>query len=393
MSDTGTGPLVPADDHLNHQIADTFATVGQSDRSWTEKVCATAYARDGSLQLAMGLGKYTNRGVIDAYAGISRGDEQWTVRSSRKLTPDVASSVIGPIHYEIVEPMQTVRFALGENDVVPIRFEWTFTAAVPATMEAREQQRSLGGTHLDADVVRYHQSGTASGWLELEGERVEFDESTWVSTRDHSWGVRYQVGTPLTDLPRGGGGAAAAGGGFSHLTIWMPALLEATDGARFAMHVYHQRNSFGGHHKVETQGGFEHADGRREQFAAVVPELQFDDANRRLLGGVLHVTMGDGSARDLSITPVSDTGFHLGTGLYFGFDGQFHGQWRGKLHVGGEHIGDCKDPEVARRVHQHRDCVVRIEDSVTGAVGWGNAQTIAIGGDPAMGLTDEQSFI
>ncbi|MDT5314340.1 MAG: hypothetical protein QOE74_3360, partial [Mycobacterium sp.] len=32
-------------------------------------MCATAYARDGSLQLAFGLGKYTNRGVIDGYAG------------------------------------------------------------------------------------------------------------------------------------------------------------------------------------------------------------------------------------------------------------------------------------------------------------------------------------
>ncbi|MDT5081013.1 MAG: hypothetical protein QOJ80_5650, partial [Mycobacterium sp.] len=66
---TSNGPLTPADDHLNHQFADTFAVVAQTDRNWTEKVCATAYARDGSLQLAFGLGKYTNRGVIDGYAG------------------------------------------------------------------------------------------------------------------------------------------------------------------------------------------------------------------------------------------------------------------------------------------------------------------------------------
>lgn len=35
---TDAGPLLPADDHLNHQIADTFATVSQTGRAWTEKI-------------------------------------------------------------------------------------------------------------------------------------------------------------------------------------------------------------------------------------------------------------------------------------------------------------------------------------------------------------------
>ena len=47
-----------------------------------------AAARDGSIQLGFGLGKYTNRNVMDAYAGMSRGVEQMTVRASRRLAPD-----------------------------------------------------------------------------------------------------------------------------------------------------------------------------------------------------------------------------------------------------------------------------------------------------------------
>jgi hypothetical protein len=43
------GPLGPADERFDHQIADTFATVGVSDPSWTEKVCAMVAKRDGSL--------------------------------------------------------------------------------------------------------------------------------------------------------------------------------------------------------------------------------------------------------------------------------------------------------------------------------------------------------
>ena len=80
------GPLVAADESFSHQIVETHARVAQSDRSWTEKVCAMAASRDGRLQVAMGLGKYTNRNVFDAYAGVSRGREQWTVRGSRRLS-------------------------------------------------------------------------------------------------------------------------------------------------------------------------------------------------------------------------------------------------------------------------------------------------------------------
>ncbi len=110
------GPLLPADEQFTHQIVDTFATVGSTDLSWTEKVCAMAAARDGSLQLGFGLGKYTNRDVMDCYAGLSRGVEQLTVRASRRLTPEPELTVVGPIHYEVHDALRTVRFALDANE-------------------------------------------------------------------------------------------------------------------------------------------------------------------------------------------------------------------------------------------------------------------------------------
>src|SRR3954452_7200959 len=175
------GPLIPADETLHHQITDTFATVEQTDRSWTEKVCAMACARDGSLQLGFGLGKYTNRGVMDAYAGISRGVEQWTVRASRELGADPTTSTVGPVQYEVLEPLHHVRFALAPNDELPISFEWEFAGSVPAALEQREHHRSRDGFRLDADIVRYHHTGTASGWVDIDGTRTELDESTWIS--------------------------------------------------------------------------------------------------------------------------------------------------------------------------------------------------------------------
>src|SRR4051794_7454674 len=126
---TDLGPLGPLDELLAHQIVDAFATVSQSDRSWTEKICAMTGANDGSLSLGFGLGKYPNRGVMDAYAGVSRGTEQWTVRASRALGSDDTTAV-GPITYEVLEPMRRIRFALDANDVQPVSFEWIFAAAV-----------------------------------------------------------------------------------------------------------------------------------------------------------------------------------------------------------------------------------------------------------------------
>jgi hypothetical protein len=155
------GPLVAADESFSHQIVETHARVAQADRSWTEKVCAMAAARDGGVQVAMGLGKYTNRNVFDAYAGVSRRREQWTVRGSRRLSDEPERLGVGPVHYEVLEPFQRVRFRCEPNDIVPVAFEWVFDAVVPPVLEHRDRQHARRGYRLDADVLRYHQTGVA----------------------------------------------------------------------------------------------------------------------------------------------------------------------------------------------------------------------------------------
>src|SRR5258708_12789950 len=102
------GTLVATDETFGHQIVETHARVAQADRSWTEKVCAMAAARDGSLQVAFGLGKYTNRNVLDGYAGVSRGKEQWTVRGSRRLRDAPDRVGVGPIDYQAVQPYRRI---------------------------------------------------------------------------------------------------------------------------------------------------------------------------------------------------------------------------------------------------------------------------------------------
>lgn len=386
--DPTLGPLLAIDETFSHQITETFATVAQSDRAWTEKVAAMAAACDGSIQLDFGIGKYTNRNVMDAFAGVSRGREQWTVRASRALHTAPEQTSVGPIHYEIVEPLKKVRFRLDANEIVPVAFEWCFEAVLPAALEDREHRRSRDRYRVDEDLVRYHQIGVASGWVEIDGRRQTFEREHWFSTRDHSWGVRLQVGAPPVDLaPRPDPPDLAV------LVSWSPMLLVDGQGARYGIHHYHHAVSFPGYRSAMSQGGIEHPDGRRLRIVDVVPALRFDPVHRRLLGGEIGLRLEDGAERRVALRVLGDTGFHLGAGLYFGFGGHHHGEWRGKLVVEGEHIADCTDPAMARSLHQLRDCLVAVEDRATGARGWGNIQTIVTGPHPELGLAAETSFL
>jgi hypothetical protein len=301
------------------------------------------------------------------------------------LAPDPERTVIGPIRYEVIEPLRAIRFVLEPNDVQPIAFDWTFEGAVPARCEDRTHLRA--GYRVSADLVRFHQIGVASGWVEIDGTRTELDGGTWVSTRDHSCGVRYGVGAEPTDVqPR-----PSAPGATYHF-MWSPLLMERDDGSRYAIFLNFGFSRGPGYEHKVVMGGIEHPDGSFEPVTHIEPDLRYDPGNRRLLGGRVQLTMADGSRRRPDVDVVSDTGFHLGTGLYFGFDGHHHGGWRGELHVEGERIADCSDPETARRVHQIRDTVVRVADPSGGGVGVGNWQPMITGAFPELGLTADTSF-
>ncbi|MCL6262688.1 hypothetical protein [Craterilacuibacter sp. RT1T] len=372
MQQGGTiGPLTGADEGFNHQIVETHATVLHTDPGWAEKVCGMVGARDGSLQVGFGFGKYANRNVVDGYAGVSRQAEQWNVRASRALDADPDSVNVGPIRYQVIEPLRQVRVMLQANAVQPVAFDLLLTGAVPCFAEAREDRRSRSGYRRTADQIRYHQSGVAEGWIEVEGMRTEVTQDSWVMTRDHSWGIRPGVGAPLTEIEP----EAMDSDAIDVLAIWNPLLFERADGSRYAFHQYLLRYSGPGFEHALTQGHFEYPDGRREAVLAIRPELAFTPVNQRFAGGNFHLTMADGTARTLAVQPISDTGFHLGGGLYHGFDGQYVGQWRGRLHLDGEYFADCRTPASVARLNPFRDAMVVARDSATGAPGWGNLQS------------------
>ena len=352
------GPLVPADEGLCHQITDTFAVVGTSDLSWTEKICAMAAAKDGSLQLGFGLGKYPNRNVMDGYAGISRG-----VRAAHRAGQPASRRRAGAARHG-PDPLRGRRApAFGAfRPRGQRRAADRLRLALRGHRAARRSRTAptcARGSGWDPTWCATTRSALASGWVEVEGVRTEISPDTWVSTRDHSWGVRYDVGLPPRDLePRD----PLAGLVVPHdlephrhaaprrqPVRAVPALPDRR-GTRF-------HPQAGGHGRGRTT--------RRDGRALRRPRSRRSPSTPSTAGcgaGPSRPRTADGSVRTLEIEAVSDTGFHLGAGLYFGLDGHHHGEWRGDLHVEGEHIPDCADPAVARRLHQIRDTVVHVVD-------------------------------
>ena len=375
--------LVPADEYLIHQTPETFATVSQADYSWTEKVWFSLFNKDGSVQIDFGIGKYINRNVIDAFAGVSRGVEQITVRASTELDNDLERMGVGPIDYEIIEPMGKLRCILRENDIQPISFDVVVTPIMRPFLERKDAQRGVDGLRVASDLRRFHQACTVSGWLTIDGETLEVTDDTWFGYRDRSWGVRMDVGEPAPDVK------SLHRMNQNFLLTWSPLYFEPADGSDpYEIHHYLQWVDGDVHY---FSGYINHADGRQQPLHGMSDDLKFDPATRRLLGGTITFDAGWGEQRVIEIEPISDTGFHLGTANYFGYKGDRHGSWHGIDHVDGDRYADMTDRETLLIAHQFRDCVVRAHEG--DAVGYGIFETIVIGDHPRYGLSGDDSFL
>ena len=383
----GIGKLLDADEQLNHQIADTFATVAESDLAWTEKLWTPFSRKDGSLQIDCGLGRYQNRDVMDAFAGISRGKEQWTVRASRELSQHPLTTTVGPIKYEVLEPQQKIRWSLDKNDIIPLSFDVTFNAIHPCFFEDRHIQRDERGFRIVSNVVRYHQAGVPSGWVEIEGKREIIKPEDWFCYRDHSWGVRLDVGAPPTDLRPARDFGERKFEDSKFLLNWSPLLLENPDGSKYEYHFYLQIR---GDEVFYFSGYRNNADGRQERIARVRPVLRYDDDTRRLLGGYLYIDMLNGETNKVDIEVMGESGFYLSTALYLGFDGKKHGNWRGELNLDGERIDDMTAPDTRKRLATAvRDTIVKVREG--DAKGYGLFEPIVLGEWPEMELSSTRT--
>jgi len=376
--------ITPADEALTHQTAETFATIAHADPTWTESLWGCIGALDGSVQIDTGMKKFTNRNIFEAFGGASRGVEQWTVRSSRRLDRDVEWAGSGPVSYEVIEPLREVRYTLAENDAVPgFAYDLTLRAVLPPFLEDKDAQREPHGYRICSDLLRYNQVVTAAGWVQMGDDRYEATHETWGGWRGHSWGVRMDVGVLPPDL-------------FvpdrleqDFVLSWGPMYFTRPDGSTYELR----------HHLQEVDGettyfsGYENRpDGTQIAFKGVdIKDLEFDPDTRRFIRGTFTFDCGWGETRTVEAKPVSDTGFALGTGLYFGFKGRHQGKWVGEEMTDGEVYDDITTAAAVREVHQIRDVPIEVREG--DAVGHGVYETIVVGDFPKWGLERGRSFL
>ena len=92
----GARLLSPLDDLPIHQVAETMANVGTSDRNFYDRYYFNLHGCDDDFFLAGGIGQYPNLDVTDAFVCVNHGDTQTVVRASRPLGLDRLDTRVGP---------------------------------------------------------------------------------------------------------------------------------------------------------------------------------------------------------------------------------------------------------------------------------------------------------
>jgi hypothetical protein len=147
------------------------------------------------LYVAVAMGLYPNRGVIDAAVGVLRHGVQRSVFASGRLHG--RTTTVGPISIELTAPMRaaTVRVDAPEHGIVG---ELRYEARTVAVQEPR--QTRFDGARVFLDHTRATQLGTVGGELVVDGERIDLAAPTTYATKDRSWGIR-PVGAPPPMAP------------------------------------------------------------------------------------------------------------------------------------------------------------------------------------------------
>lgn len=187
--------LIGLDEALYHQSPDPLRTPVTSDHRFYDRYWFSGVDPAGTLAFFVGVGRYTNMGTRDAFLSVVAGTRQHNVRASvleRDVRDDESAALaftVGPQRVAVLEPFRrlSVRLAAG---AAPMAADLTFTSGYPPHLEARHREVRDG--RVLQEIQRYDQVGRWTGELEIEGERIPIDD--WWGDRDHSWGVRVDVG-------------------------------------------------------------------------------------------------------------------------------------------------------------------------------------------------------
>ena len=176
--------LTKADDFPIHQTPEPIAFSG-SDRNFYDRYFFNGFEPDGSIFWMIGLGVYPHLNILDCNFSILIDGVQHCLRASRELNSERMDISAGPMAIAVMEPLRVLRFTVQEHD--GIAADILFTGRAFPIQEPRFTRRI--GTRGFQDVTRMTQNGHWSGWISVDGRRIELSPAA-MGTRDRSWGIR-----------------------------------------------------------------------------------------------------------------------------------------------------------------------------------------------------------
>ena len=196
-------PLSAIDDHLIHQTPEPIRVVASTDPRFFDRYWSVLHDDTGELMMALGGSFYPNLDRAEAYAIVTYKGVQRSVRAYRALGADRMDLRVGPLKHEILRGMREWRLFLEDNEW-GISFDLNWTDTKRQIYHASYGSLNTGapaGKQRDVNAG-FEGFGVASGWVMVDGKRIEVTKDCFHGTRDRHWGVGRGVGGPNLQFGR-----------------------------------------------------------------------------------------------------------------------------------------------------------------------------------------------
>lgn len=176
-----------ADERFTHQWPRPFDEVHHGDGSWSDRCYFFAHSPDGDQLLTSGYGNNPNQRSANAYGKFAHADGRHVdLLGGRPVTgADREDLRAGPMRWTCVEPMRHWRLDLAPNGS-GLAWELHYRPRLPM-WELLPMHVEVDGRVI-VDMFHMKESGSWTGWFELDGERTSVDG--WEGGRDRTFGVR-----------------------------------------------------------------------------------------------------------------------------------------------------------------------------------------------------------
>ncbi len=181
----------PVDDFPTHQVAETMEASGRGEPEWFEHdttVCTPPGTKDSPYVLNW-FQFHPNKGTVQAWIMFNDGQTQYNVVLKQNHLPhDRRQLSVGPLTFEVIEPLRLYRTQLRPDDRLPFSYDFLLQARhVPKLFDKRN--------YLDDDSgFQVEHCHTDQGLLCSEGtvsyRGTNFDMTGYEAYRDHCWGRR-----------------------------------------------------------------------------------------------------------------------------------------------------------------------------------------------------------